>query len=470
MAGASQKSDISPTVVIGVLRAADLLVIVLASLAAYLIRFETVIPQGAYVIVVMLVLLLSANVFSAIKLYDFQSLTSNFFQAGKILLGWTLVSLLVLSAGFLTKTSGDYSRIWATLSFTFVFVGLCVLRFLVKLLLARWRHQGRFTQKIAVVGAGDQGHRIVEHLNSQPEAGVELVGVFDDRSARVPSSIGGWPLRGDVDELLNCARRERIDSVIVALPWSAEDRLLEILQKLKTVPVDVRLCPEGVAYQFPNRPINDIRGINMLSVFEKPISHWDRVIKTLEDRLLAAFILAFISPLMALMALLIKLDSKGPVFFRQNRFGFNNEIIEVFKFRSMYTDPPPQTTYQQAQRDDPRVTPIGRFLRRTSVDELPQFLNVLQGTMSIVGPRPHPIPLNDQFAVVMEQYFARHNVKPGITGWAQVNGFRGETTTNESMRMRVRYDLYYIENWSVWFDLRIMFLTIFRGFIHKNAY
>ena len=208
----------------------------------------------------------------------------------------------------------------------------------------------------------------------------------------------------------------------------------------------------------------------MLSIFERPITHWDRLIKGLEDRILAACILLLISPLLAVIAILIKLDSRGPVFFRQQRYGFNNELIEVNKFRTMYVDEQPPDGYRQAHRDDPRITRIGRFLRRSSLDELPQFFNVLEGKMSVVGPRPHPVPLNDQFAVVMEEYFARHNVKPGITGWAQINGFRGETTTPESMRMRVRYDLYYIENWSVWFDLRIMVLTVFKGFVHENAY
>lgn len=464
-------SDISPPVVTGILRVADLAIIFAAALLAHVLRFQHLDLQGNYLAAILVVVLISANIFHAMRLYNFQALARHLFQVRRMFLAWSLVILLLLSFGFLTKTSAEYSRLWVILWFTFAFVGLCVLRFSVRLALSKWQREGRLSQRIAVVGAGEQGRRIVEHLNAQPDPTLVLAGVFDDRKTRVPESVAGQPVRGDMDALLQCVRAKQIDTVIVALPWSAEDRLLEILEKLKTAPVDVRLCPEGVAYQFPNRPIDDIRGISMLSVFERPISHWDRVIKGIEDRVLAAMILLFITPLLAIIALIIKLDSPGPVLFRQKRFGFNNQLIEVYKFRSMYVDDaPPTEGYRQAQRDDPRITRIGRFIRRSSLDELPQFFNVLQGSMSIVGPRPHPVLLNDQFAMVMEEYFARHNVKPGITGWAQVNGFRGETSTPESMRMRVRYDLYYIENWSVWFDLRIIILTVLRGFTHENAY
>lgn len=463
-------SDVSPPVVTGLLRVADLAVILAAALAAHFFRFQTVDLSGQYLAAILVVMLISANAFHVARLYNFQELARHLFQVRRILFAWTLVILLMLSAGFLTKTSSDFSRIWVLLWFTYAFVGLCALRFTVKLMIAKWRREGRLSQRIAIVGAGEQGQRVIEHLNAQPDPGIELVGVFDDRRNRVPSHVGGLEVRGGMDALLQSVRTEKIDMVIVALPWTAEERLLGILDKLRTVPIDVRLCPEGVAYQFPNRPLADVRGIGMLSIFERPITHWDRLIKGLEDRILAASILLLISPLLAVIAILIKLDSRGPVLFRQQRYGFNNELIVVNKFRTMYVDEQPPDGYRQAHRDDPRITRIGRFLRRSSLDELPQFFNVLEGKMSVVGPRPHPVPLNDQYAVVMEEYFARHNVKPGITGWAQINGFRGETTTPESMRMRVRYDLYYIENWSVWFDLRIMVLTVFKGFVHENAY
>jgi Undecaprenyl-phosphate glucose phosphotransferase len=208
----------------------------------------------------------------------------------------------------------------------------------------------------------------------------------------------------------------------------------------------------------------------MLNVFEKPLAGWNYIVKILEDRVLAAGILVLIMPLLLLLAGLIKHDSRGPVLFRQKRYGFNNEVIDVFKFRSMYIDRCEDRSVVQATKHDPRVTRIGRILRRTSLDELPQFLNVLMGSMSIVGPRPHAVAHNEQYSRLIDEYLARHRVKPGITGWAQVNGLRGDTETLEKMEQRVRYDLYYIENWSLLFDIRIILRTLFVGFTHPNAY
>ena len=217
--------------------------------------------------------------------------------------------------------------------------------------------------------------------------------------------------------------------------------------------------------------MSHVGGLPVINVFQKPLSGWGLIQKGFEDRLLAAFILTLISPLLFIIAALIKLDSKGPILFRQKRYGFNNEVIEVLKFRSMYTDRcAPEGEVAQATKYDPRVTRVGRFIRRTSLDELPQFVNVLMGTMSIVGPRPHAVSHNEQYAGVIDEYLARHRVKPGITGWAQVNGLRGETETLDKMEQRVRYDLYYIENWSLLFDLRIIFRTLFVGFSDPNAY
>jgi Undecaprenyl-phosphate glucose phosphotransferase len=208
----------------------------------------------------------------------------------------------------------------------------------------------------------------------------------------------------------------------------------------------------------------------MLNVFEKPLAGWNYIVKIIEDRVLAAGILVLIMPLLLLLSALIKLDSRGPVLFRQKRYGFNNEVIEVFKFRTMYVDRCEDQLVAQATKYDPRVTRVGRILRRTSLDELPQFLNVLSGTMSIVGPRPHAVAHNEQYSRLIDEYLARHRVKPGITGWAQVNGLRGETETLDKMEQRVRYDLYYIENWSLLFDIRIILRTLFVGFSHPNAY
>lgn len=462
--------EISPPIITGLLRVFDLIVIALAALLAYYIRHTTLDVPGSYILITIVVMLVIANVFQSVRLYEFQALSTNLFQSRKLFLTWSVVMLLLVAVGFMTKTAQLYSRTWVALWFTFGFVGLSLLRFGLKILLSRWQRQGRLVRKFAVVGAGLQGQNVVRYLTASRDPSLELIGVFDDRKTRVPTNIDGLPVRGNVDDLLSHVRNNRVDQIIVALPWSAEARLLQVLRKLKTVPTDVRLCPEGIAYRFPTHGFTHVNGLGMLNVFERPLSNWDRVVKGLEDRLLAALVLIFISPLMLAIGLLIKFDSPGPIFFRQHRYGFNNKIIDVYKFRTMHQGKAEEAAVPQAQRNDPRVTRLGAFLRRTSLDELPQFINVVRGEMSIVGPRPHAIAHNEQFATIVDEYLARHNVKPGITGWAQINGYRGEIRSNQDLEKRIQYDLYYIDNWSLFFDLRIMAMTVSRGFVHDNAY
>jgi putative colanic acid biosynthesis UDP-glucose lipid carrier transferase len=257
--------------------------------------------------------------------------------------------------------------------------------------------------------------------------------------------------------------------VILAVPWHEEKRLKAILKELRNLSVNVRMCPDVFTLYLPVRGLTSVAGIPMLDVFERPLSGWDLVLKNLEDRLLAPILMLLFLPICAAIAILIKLDSPGPVFFRQRRYGFNNNVISVFKFRTMRATAP-QEEVPQATRDDPRVTRIGRVLRRTSLDELPQLINVLRGEMSLVGPRPHAVDHNKKYAAIIDEYLGRHRVKPGITGWAQVNGLRGETQNPEQMRLRVQHDLYYIEHWSLLFDMKILLMTLFVGFIHEKAY
>ena len=470
MSARARDMELSPAIVTGVLRAADLAVVVMAAVIANLVRFGTAIPNGDYLLVVVVAMLVTANVFQGFRLYEFPGLTGGLSQARKIFVGWSLVVLLVLGLGFLAKTAGGYSRIWFSVWYFGALTGLFTLRFALRTQLFRWQHQGRLVRKVAVIGAGEQGQRLVRHLIADRDRGLELIGVFDDRETRVPADVDGLTVLGTVDDLLALTRLQRIDLIIVALPWRAEERLLQVMRKLKTVPTDVRLCPEGVAYQFHRHGVSHVGGISMLNIFERPLSNWNRVIKAFEDRVLAATILLLISPLLLVIAALIKVTSPGPVLYRQKRFGFNNEVIAVWKFRTMYHGRPESQSVPQATRGDPRVTPLGAFLRHTSLDELPQFINVVQGDMSIVGPRPHAVAHNEKFATMLDQYLARHNVKPGITGWAQINGYRGEIRTDEDLQKRVQHDLYYIDNWSLLFDFRIIMLTILRGFVHENAY
>jgi Undecaprenyl-phosphate glucose phosphotransferase len=286
--------------------------------------------------------------------------------------------------------------------------------------------------------------------------------------------IGGYPKLGTVDDLVEFARHDRIDLVIFAMPITAEQRLLQMLRKLWVLPIDIRLAAHTNKLRLRPRSYSYIGSVPVLDVFDKPIADWDVVIKSAFDRFVGALALVFLSPIFLLVAAAVKLDSKGPVFFRQKRYGFNNELIEVFKFRSMYTDKLDHTASKLVTKDDPRVTRVGRFIRKTSIDELPQLFNVVfSGNLSLVGPRPHAVhakAADRQYDEVVDGYFARHRVRPGITGWAQINGWRGETDTPEKLQHRVEHDLYYIENWSLFFDVYILARTPFALLKAENAY
>jgi putative colanic acid biosynthesis UDP-glucose lipid carrier transferase len=241
------------------------------------------------------------------------------------------------------------------------------------------------------------------------------------------------------------------------------------LYELRHANVQVRLVPNIYGFQLLHHSITEVAGFPVINLMDSPLSGINAVVKALEDKILATLILLLASPIMILIAIGVKLSSPGPVLFKQKRGGLEKDEIRIWKFRSMKVHAEPEGTITQAKPNDPRITPFGAFLRRTSLDELPQFFNVLRGEMSIVGPRPHALEHNEFYKKRIDPYLLRQRVKPGITGWAQINGLRGETGDLEKMEMRVKYDLYYINNWSLWFDLRIIFLSIFQIFRSQNA-
>lgn len=469
----STPRPISTKVVSGIVRVADLLVIVLSGMLAHYGYLYSASGLGLYGYVIGIGALLAAYVFQFAELYRFDRLSRYFYQATRVSAGWAVVVVVLITLAFLTKTSATFSRGWTVLWFVGSAVGFLAIRLVVKMLIARWISGGRLTRNIVIVGAGRHGIRLAEHVDDLDETGVRLLGFFDDRLSRIPEEVAGHPVLGTVDELLPFVRENRVDQVIVALPWSAEKRIGNLLRKLKVLPVDIRLSPEMMSFQFRYRRFSDLGGIHMLNVFDSPLSGWDLVVKGVEDRVLAAIIVILILPLMFAIAVLIKLDSPGPVLFRQKRYGFNNQLIDVFKFRTMHHDQRDDNAERLTSPGDPRVTRLGAFLRRSSLDELPQFINVLKGEMSVVGPRPHAVAAkadNKLYEEVVAVYVARHRVKPGITGWAQVNGLRGETDTVEKIQQRVEHDLYYIENWSLGFDIRILIKTLFVLVFGTNAH
>ena len=286
--------------------------------------------------------------------------------------------------------------------------------------------------------------------------------------------VAGERKLGTVDDLVEFGRRTRVDLVIFSLPISAESRILQMLKKLWVLPVDIRLAAHANKLRFRPRSYSYIGNVPVLDVFDRPIADWDVVMKWLFDKIIGSLMLLCALPVMAVIAIAIKLDSRGPILFKQKRYGFNNDLIEVYKFRSMYADAADMTADRLVSKDDPRVTRVGRIIRKASLDELPQLFNVaLKGNLSLVGPRPHAINAKAEarlYDEAVDGYFARHRVKPGITGWAQVNGWRGETDTHEKIQKRVEHDLYYIENWSVLFDLFILAQTPLALLKTENAY
>jgi Undecaprenyl-phosphate glucose phosphotransferase len=339
----------------------------------------------------------------------------------------------------------------------------------------KWTREGRLTRRTVIVGGGVAGAHVIEALQRQKDSCVKIIGLFDDRGdERSSTDCAGERKLGVVDDLVEFGRRTRVDLVIFSLPIAAEDRILQMLKKLWVLPVDIRLAAHTSKMQFRPRSYSYIGTVPVLDVFNRPIADWDVVMKWLFDKLIGGVMLVLALPVMALIAIAIKLESRGPVLFKQKRYGFNNDLIEVYKFRSMYAEAADVNASKLVTKDDPRVTRVGRFIRKASLDELPQLFNVaLKGNLSLVGPRPHAVNAKAEaklYDEAVDGYFARHRVKPGITGWAQINGWRGETDTQEKIQRRVEHDLYYIENWSVLLDLYIVAHTPFALLKTENAY
>ena len=396
-------------------------------------------------------------------LYDIAAIRSLWKYISRTTLAWVLALAGLATLAFLLKLGSEFSRVWLAVWFVGGFSGLLAIRITAKNLIHHWTAEGRLTQRAAIIGAGHTAQALIANLQNNPESDIEIVGVFDDRNTkRIGEHVDGYPLLGSTADLVEAARESRIDLLIVTLPLVAENRLVQILSQVSILPIDIKLAAQTSRLRFLPRTYSYIGNVAMLDVADKPISGWDQVTKSVFDRVVGTLALIALSPVMLLTALAIKWDSRGPILFKQKRYGLNNELIEVYKFRSMYTDMSDVNAAKLVTKDDPRVTPVGRFIRKTSIDELPQLFNVLIGNLSLVGPRPHATQAKAADALyqdVVAGYYARHKVKPGITGWAQINGWRGETDTELKIRKRVEHDLYYIENWSLFLDTYILLKT-----------
>lgn len=470
-------SLVSQRVVIGALRIVDGAIVALVGLAIALAYVsEPVMARDAdYALLLSFSTAVTIGVFQFLRLYDPRRLSSFIGQLPRVLLGWTVTLAVVGSCLVFMKAAQDYSRVWLALWYLAGGVGLVAGRATVSHLVRVWARDGRLYRRAVIYGAGPVSEEVIHQLEKDPSVDICISGIFDDRDedGRAQCIIAGYPRLGGLADLLALGRDSRIDLVIVALPVSAEDRLAQIVNRLSVLPADIKLPARATSIPFSPKTYSHVGSVAMIDLYDKPIADWGTVSKWIFDKTIAGFALILLAPVMAAIALAIRLSGRGPVLFKQKRYGFNNELIEVYKFRSMYADRCDAAAATLVTKDDPRVTQIGRFLRKTSLDELPQLFNVLKGNLSLVGPRPHAISAKADdrlYGEVVDNYFARHKVKPGITGWAQINGWRGETDTIEKILKRVEHDLYYIQNWSVLFDLYILLMTPLSLLKTENAY
>ncbi|MGM3193014.1 undecaprenyl-phosphate glucose phosphotransferase [Dickeya dadantii subsp. dieffenbachiae] len=456
-----------PSLVSVLQRFSDMTVIFISVLLACLVTKKEI-STASY-----LIALISFSVFQLLAGF------TNFYRSWRGVGIYTEIRTLIINwgvsvtfgAGILSLVPNQYigyhfHAVW----FLFTVAGFVVSRTLIRVVVQYLRKMGYNKVNVAFIGAQPSGPYLAESIKQAPWMGLNILGYFSENSQfQYSYERNGVRCLGNVDELVRLAHKGDLDKIYVSFSLQEAELINHLMAELTDTTCTVMLVPDILAFNVLQSRSDIINGIPVVSLYDSPMSGVNRLLKRLEDIVTASIITVLISPLLLGIALLVKLTSKGPVIFRQKRYGMDGKAIEVWKFRSM-TVMENGDTVIQASKGDKRVTPVGAFLRRTSLDELPQFINVIRGEMSIVGPRPHAVAHNEQYRKLIKGYMLRHKMKPGITGWAQINGWRGETDTLEKMERRVECDLFYIENWSVWLDIKIIFLTIFKGFVSKSAY
>lgn len=380
----------------------------------------------------------------------------------------TMTFLIVTAILFVVKEGETYSRLVVLSWYGLHLISLIGWRVAYRTFKYYNYKQGNNLRKVAIVGLNATARTLKKEIDTYPELGYEFTGYFDDREThRLQGDLSDF--KGNVDKALKLAQKGELDSIYICIPLTAEARIARIIHKLSDSTANVFMVPDFLLSSLMHGNIGSMGSMDTISVFESPVSGSQHFYKRSFDILFSLTVLTLLLPVFLVIALMVKLSSKGPVLFKQDRYGLDGKAIGVYKFRSMRVmENAAKVT--QATKGDPRITPVGGFLRRTSLDELPQFINVLKGEMSVVGPRPHAVVHNEEYRKKVDYYMLRHKVKPGITGWAQINGWRGETDTLEKMEKRIEYDLQYIRNWSIMWDIEIVFYTVFKGFINKNAY
>jgi putative colanic acid biosynthesis UDP-glucose lipid carrier transferase len=422
---------------------------------------------GYYLMLMIITFFISSYIFEQTNIY-------RTWRNGKLLayisdtfIGWGIVVAILIFLGFATKLSYYYSEQIILTWFIVTPISLIISHLIVRKIASNLRKEGE-VRSVVIVGANDTGLSIAERILEYPYLLMEVRGFFEDRDESrnpvpIPSMLGG------VADVASYVRENNIQMIFISLPMSAQPRIRALLDDLHDTTASIYFLPDVYIFDLMQARFDNIAGVPVIAICESPFLGVDNVVKNVSDFVFALLILILLSPIMLCIALAVKLSSPGPVIFKQRRYGLNGEEIIVYKFRSM-TVTDNGNIIAQAQKNDPRITKIGGFLRSTSLDELPQFINVLQGRMSIVGPRPHAVAHNELYRKLIKGYMLRHKVKPGITGWAQVNGLRGETEQLEKMQARIEFDLDYLQNWSIWFDTWIIIRTVLVVLRRDNAY
>ncbi len=427
--------------------------------------------EGEYFVLLVLAFLLTGQLMDNV---DLESNNKTYWKSSVIAvcMQWFLVVGLLLLVGFASKTSEHFSREVILSWFFLTPVILVITQLFLRRLLLNVSLNKKNCAKAVVIGLNDLSASLINELHRNPLIGIDSIGYFDDRSQdRLDDKVDqqNCPYLGNIKQAPAYAKTHHIQHIYIALPMTAQPRIQSLLEELHDTTASIYFIPDIFLFDLIQANISTIRGIPVIAICETPFTGINGLSKRLSDILISLMILLLVSPILLLIALGVKLTSPGPVLFKQRRYGLDGEEIIVYKFRSM-TVCEDGGNVPQAQRNDPRITHFGAFLRKTSLDELPQFLNVIQGRMSIVGPRPHAVSHNELYRKLIKGYMIRHKVKPGITGWAQVNGYRGETDIIEKMQGRIEYDLDYLRNWSLFLDLLIIFKTIGIVVKDKNAY
>lgn len=446
------------------MRLLDLLVALAACGVGYIYVFGLRPLPAIYVIAILSFILLFAITAQLFGLYRAWRGVDFLQELTVVLMAWTTIFSILIFLSVITKTSASYSRAWLLIFYTLGGANLLLSRYTIRKSLSYLRSKGFNLRHIVLIGSGESGDRVFNKIAYSTDTGFNLRGYYSDSDTLLKgnASIN----TGSVEQGIKYLAANQVDQIWLAMPLSQSDRIEEILHQLRNSTADIRLIPDLQGYRLINHSISNISGMSVINLSASPMNGANRWIKAVEDKLLSSIFLLLCSPLFLIIAILIKVSSPGPVFYAQKRLSWNGREFSMYKFRTMPTDIEAKSGPVWATNGENRATGIGRVLRKTSLDELPQFWNVLKGDMSIVGPRPERKVFVDKFKNEVPSYMQKHMVKAGITGWAQVNGWRGDT----DIKARIEHDLYYIDNWSLWLDLKIILMTVFKGFIHKNAY